>query len=157
LNALNRKAATEIAAFFVNEDSMKKIAVIFMLLLGSLAFAQDANSNDPTQGQDPAEQKMQQQKMEQKKPNAQQSTYHSPYESDISKSSFGAAKGSFTQNSVTNASPQHAAGAPVPTIDFHHKNTSHSSTGHDPKADAKAKASYDPGEYKAKAPAKLPQ
>lgn len=149
---LNRKAATEIAAFLVNEDSMKKIAVIFMLLLGSLAFAQDANSNDPTQSQDPAEQKAQQ-----KKPNAPQSTYHSPYESDISKSSFGAAKGSFTQNSVTNASPQHAAGAPVPTIDFHHKNASHSSTGHDPKADAKAKASYDPGEYKAKAPAKLPQ
>lgn len=132
---------------------MNKIAVILVLLFGSLTFAQNANSNDPNnQGKDPKDQKDQK---EQKEPNVDLSTYHSPYTSDISKSSFGASKGAFTQGSVTNASPQRAAGAPAPTIDFHHKDARHSSTAHDPKANPKA--SYDPGQYKAKAHAKLPQ
>jgi hypothetical protein len=131
---------------------MNKIAVLVLLLFGSLALAQDANSNNPqpNQGKDSKQQKA-------KGPHADPSAYHSPYESDISKSSFGASKGAFTQGSVTNVSPQHAAGAQAPTIDFHHKNAGHSSTSHEPKADAKAKPSYDPGQYKTKAPAKLPQ
>lgn len=131
---------------------MNKIAVLLVLMFGSLAFAQDASPNDfqPNQGKDSKQQKA-------KDPHADPSAYHSPYDSDISKSSYGASKGAFTQGSVTNASPQHAAGAQAPNIDFHHKNAAHSSTSHDPKADAKAKASYDPGQYKAKAPAKLPQ
>jgi hypothetical protein len=126
---------------------MNKLAVLVVLLFGSLAFAQDANSNNPqpNQGKDSKQQKA-------KGPHADPSAYHSPYESDISKSSYGASKGTFTQGSVTNASPQHAAGAQAPTIDFHQKHAPHS----EPKAAAKAKPTYDPGQYKSKAPAKPP-
>jgi hypothetical protein len=142
---------------------MKKIAVTLMLMFASVAFAQSANPEDPDYPpKDPREQKEQQK--DQKEPKPDLSTYHSPFTSDISKSSFGTAKGAFTQGSVTNVSPQRAAAAaggiaPAPKIDSHHKDTHRSSTSHDPKADAKAnaKASYDPGEYKAKTPAKLAQ
>jgi hypothetical protein len=125
---------------------MKTIVITLMLLIASAAFAQNADPNDAnnTKGTSPKDPKSAK--------GADASAYKSPYDSDISKSSFGTGKGAFLQGSVTNASPQHASGTPAPTIDFHHKDAHASSTTHAAKPDAKAV--YDPGQYKAKAPAK---
>jgi hypothetical protein len=143
---------------------MKITILLLMILCGTLAFAQDDDQDQSSTDQAGQfhhlnQQKGQADQKNQKKDNkgpsegrnqkdATAGTYHSPFDSDISKTSFGATANPFAQASVTNANPQHQNG--LPALDFHHKQAHQSSTSHDTQQDKKtaAKAPYDPGEYK---------